>query len=142
MTLALPTTSVDIPFPESDVVPHLRIVAVACLLQVRPGSAEPWVHGTYRDPGGRIDLHISQDAGGAEIRLGTDISDLFGLVDGPPRLELNLGTARPFSLSIDSGATETRLELGGVPLTRLIVSRAPAEPYSRFQLPILHRWIC
>ncbi len=95
---------------------------MACLLQIGPGGAERWVEGSYRDPSGRIELRVSQDADGAEIRLGTDVSDLFGLVEGPPRLELKLGTGKPFRLTIDSGATDTRLELGGVPITRLSVS--------------------
>jgi hypothetical protein len=134
VSLATFVTPVDISFPQAES-PHLRITAVACLLQIGPGSSERWVEGSYRDPGGRIELHVSQDVNGAEIRLGTDVSDLFGLVDGPPRLELKLGSSRPFSLTIDSGASETRLELGGLPITRLSVSEGAGRAMLAFSAP-------
>jgi hypothetical protein len=125
---------VDIPFPEIEL-PHLRITAVACFLRVRPGADDAWVRGTYRDPSGRIELHVCRDAEGVELRLGTDARDLFALIEGPPRLELKLGTRRAFRLTLDSGASETRLDLGGVPLTRVDISEGAGRAVLDFSAP-------
>jgi hypothetical protein len=46
------------------------------------------------------------------------ISAVFG---GVPRYELRLGRQRPFALSIETGASEFDLDLGGIPLSRLTV---------------------
>jgi hypothetical protein len=127
-------TPIEIPFPNV-AAPHLRITAYACLLQIEPGTAEPWVQGSYQDPSGRIELHVTHDADGTELRLGTDVRDLLALVEGPPRLNLRLGTARQFSLSIDAGASENRLELAGVPLTRLILNEGAGKASLSFSAP-------
>jgi hypothetical protein len=42
-------------------------------------------------------------------------------------LDLELGTARPFALTITAGASETSFELGGVPLTALTVRTGAAK---------------
>jgi hypothetical protein len=68
-------TPIEVPFPNV-AAPHLRITAYACLLQIEPGMAEPWVQGSYQDPSGRIELHITHNADGTELRLGTDARDL------------------------------------------------------------------
>ena len=128
------TTPVEIPFPPL-ALPHLRIAAAACVLQIHPGSAEPWVQASYQDPSGRIALDISQDAEGAQISVPKAFADLFRHFDGPPRLDLTLGTARPFALTIETGASENRLELGGLPLTRLVLNHGAGRVVLRFSSP-------
>ena len=41
--------------------------------------------------------------------------DVIKLSGGAPAFDLALGTARPFSLELDSGASDCVVELGGVP---------------------------
>jgi len=128
-TPTTPTTStspVAIPFPSTDV-PHLRISAGGCRLRITPGDAEPWVAGTYDDRTGRMPLHIQQDADGVRLGVGTEVAEFFGLFGGIPVLDIRLGTAHPFALSIDVGASEDVFDFGGVPLKRLAVSNGAGK---------------
>src|SRR5438093_10180431 len=93
-------TPIEIPFPAA-AMPELRISAGACRLQIRAGTADPWVQGSYEDAGGGIPLHINQDLEGVRLAVGTDIADLFNLFQGVPQIELALGTAQPFALTIE-----------------------------------------
>src|SRR5450759_4638774 len=101
MTIAAITTPIEIPFPEI-AAPNLRIAAMACVLRIQPGGPEPWVAGTYQDPSGRMPLHISQQSDGVELWVGTELTELVGLFDGVPRLDLRLGTGHPFRLNIEA----------------------------------------
>src|SRR5690349_9693876 len=128
MTIATTTTPIEIPFP-AGAAAHLRIAATACRLHVEPGTdtGEPWIQGSYTDPSGKIPLRIEQDEDGAELLIGTDVSELVGLLDGPPQLFLRLGRGRPFALTIEAGASEMQLELGGTPISRLTVSEGAGK---------------
>jgi hypothetical protein len=46
---------------------------------------------------------------------------MLGLLSGAPTLNLELGTAQPYALTIELGGGECRLALGGLPLTRIVV---------------------
>ena len=127
-------TPVEIPYPPV-AMPHLRITAAASVLHIHAGSAEPWVQASYQDPSGRIPLDISQDADGAHITVPKELADLFRHFDGLPRLDLVLGTARPFTLSIETGASEDQFELGGLPLTRLVLNHGAGKVMLCFSSP-------
>lgn len=127
--MTTPTTTntpVAIPFPSTDV-PHLRISAGGCRLRITPGDAEPWVAGSYEDRSGRMPLHIQQDAAGVRLGVGTEVAEFFHLFEGIPVLDIKLGTAHPFALSIDVGASEDVFDFGGVPLKRLALSNGAGK---------------
>ena len=44
-----------------------------------------------------------------------------------PRYELELGRQRPFALTIETGASEFDLDLGGIPLSRLMVRQGAGK---------------
>lgn len=107
---------IEIGFPE-ETPRHLRVSIGPGVLKIRPGEREPWVTGTYYDVGGiakpRVEAeggftHISQKGG--TLRLGRGVT---------PNLELALGTAHPYALTLDGGANDIRCDLGGLPLTAL-----------------------
>jgi hypothetical protein len=119
-------TPVAIPFPSIDV-PHLRISAGGCRLRITPGDAEPWVAGSYEDRSGRMPLHIQHDADGVRLGVGTEVAEFFHLFEAIPILDIKLGTAHPFALSIDVGASEDVFDFGGVPLERLALSNGAGK---------------
>src|SRR5918997_3375363 len=101
---------------------HLRIALGACRFKAGPGEGDAWVAGTYHDPTGRRPPRILEE--GASVTITEEepsferIPAVFG---GVPRYELELGRQRPFALSIETGASEFDLDLGGIPLSRLTV---------------------
>jgi hypothetical protein len=120
-------TPVEISFP-AIAEPHLRIVAGACRLRIRPGPAEPWIQGTFDDPtDGNASLRITENDRGTHITVDTGAAQLFGLLEGVPELELALGTARPFALTIEAGASDNAFEFGGVPLTSATITHGAAK---------------
>jgi len=119
-------TPVAIPFPSTDV-PHLRISAGGCRLRITPGDGDPWVTGSYQDRSGSMPLHIQQDAQGVRLGVGIEVAEFFHLFEGIPVLDIKLGTAHPFALSIDVGASEDVVDFGGVPLNRLALSNGAGK---------------
>ena len=97
----------------------LRLALGACRLRVAPGTSEPWVSGTYRDPSGRQPLR--QRTGGSELSLRQERSlvSALGMLRGAAEVELRLGWARPYHLVLDTGASEVELDLHGLPLRSL-----------------------
>jgi len=97
----------------------IRLNLAACRLRVGPGDAEPWVIGSYDDPGGNQPLR--QRLGGSELTIGQarTLGTGVGLLRGAPTCELRLGSARPFHLRIDTGASDVDLDLSGVPVRSL-----------------------
>lgn len=97
----------------------LRLALGACRLRVTPGADEPWVTGTYRDPGGGQPLQ--QRTGGSELSLRQErsVRSALGILRGPVEADLRLGSARPYHLVLDTGASEVELDLGGLPLRSL-----------------------
>jgi hypothetical protein len=107
---------IEIGFPE-ETPRHLRVSIGPGKLKIRPGASEPWVTGTYYDVGGLVKprvetehgaTHISQKGG--TLRLGRGVT---------PDLDLALGSAQPYALTLDGGANDIRCDLGGLPLTAL-----------------------
>jgi hypothetical protein len=81
--------------------------------------------GTYHDPTNRRAPTILEE--GASVTI-TDEEPSFeripAVFGGVPRYELGLGKQRPFALTIETGASDFDLDLGGVPLTRIIHERS------------------
>src|SRR5215211_1275867 len=114
----MPDGSIHVPYPDADDL-HLQIALGACRFEARPGGEEPWVAGTWYDPTGERAPTFPGESGKVlftETNLAWErIPAVFG---GVPRYEVALGKDkdRPFALTIETGASEFDLDLGGVPL--------------------------
>src|SRR5205823_5562018 len=127
-------TDITIPFPDVGE-RHLRITVGACRLTITRGGGPAWVTGTYDDPTGSMPCRITQDGGAVRITQDPQLTQVLGLSRGVPTFELALGTAQPYMLTIETGASETAFELGGLPLTRLIVKLGAGKNVMRFSEP-------
>jgi hypothetical protein len=127
-------TEINIPFPTSGD-RHLRLTVGACRLKVRPGAGDAWVTGTYTDPTGALPPKITQDGGMARISQEYRWPETWGTITTPPRFDLTLGKAGAYTLTIEAGASETDLDLGGLPLTRLEVKQGAGKYSIGFSAP-------
>lgn len=116
--MAINVTPIDLPFPEEEDL-ELRIALGPCRVRVRPGAGGAWASGSYQDPTGVLPIQVTHEGGRARISQAPLPS--VPTAAQAPSLELELGAARPFQLVIDGGANETVADLGGVPLTRVVV---------------------
>jgi hypothetical protein len=122
------TSAITVAYPDA-ADRHLRISVGACRLSVVPGEADAWVTGSYDDPSGALPCKIMQEGGTVRITQVHNWADFIGRWDRPPTFELALGKIRPFALTLEVGASEATLDLGGVPITRL-VARQGAGKYA------------
>jgi hypothetical protein len=142
--------ALDIPFPEAD---HRRLnVAVgACRLITRPGrsmsdaewtedaagmeQAGRWVTGLYYGPIEALPLQISQENGTVRISQRQEWEEVVRLLESKPTLDLTLGKAMPYELDVDTGASDTYLDLGGLPLTELNLKQGAGRFVVDFTAP-------
>jgi len=102
--------------------PHLRIALGACRFRARPGEGEEWVAGTYNDPTDRRPLRIVEEEARVTItEAEPSFEHIPAVFGGVPRYDVEFGKQRPFALTIETGASDFALDLGGVPLSRLMV---------------------
>ena len=115
---------------------HLRIALGACRFKARPGEGDAWVAGTYHDPTDRRPPRILEE--GASVTI-TEAEPSFeripAVLGGVPRYELGFGKGSPFALTIETGASEFDLDLGGVPLSRLMVRQGAGKFELDFSVP-------
>jgi hypothetical protein len=120
-------TPIQVAYPSVDN-PRLRIALGACRFRARLGEGDEWVTGTYNDPTDRRPLRIVEEEAGITITEAEPsferIQAVFG---GVPRYELEFGKERPFALTIETGASDFDLDLGGVPLSRLLVRQGAGK---------------
>jgi hypothetical protein len=120
------TTNISLPFPEATD-RNLRIAVGACKLKVSPGANEPWVVGTYVDHSNALPPLIQQEGGEARIMQNYQAFNPFGLFSSTPQIDLMLGTAQPYAVSVELGASDNALDLGGLPLTRLSIKQGAGK---------------
>lgn len=125
--------TIQLPFPEADDL-QLRITMGPGQLRIAPATEGDWVIGTYRDPTKSIPLRI--DTAGNKVRLSQSVNfPSLPRPRGAPVLDLRLGTARPYTITIDGGANEIDAEFGGLPLTRLELRFGAGQAKLRFSSP-------
>jgi hypothetical protein len=130
------TTSAPVSIPFGEVAPRALHIAVgACKLTIRPGEGTEWVTGTYSGHTDALPLEIRQDGGTVRIDQRYEWSEIVRLFDGVPTLELALGKAMPYDLIIDTGASESYLDLGGLPLTHLALNMGAGKITIDFSAP-------
>lgn len=127
-------TEITIPYPET-AERHLWLRVGACRLQIKRGGGLQWVTGTYDDPTGNVPCRIIQEGGSARITQEPHLGALLGWGRGVPTFDLALGTAQPYTLTVETGASDTSFELGGLPLTRLSVKLGAGKSVLRFLEP-------
>ena len=120
------TTNITLPFPEATD-RNLRIAVGACKLRVSPGAATPWVVGTYVDHSNSLPPLVQQEGGEARIMQNYQAFNPFGLFTSTPQIDLRLGTAEPYMLGVELGASDNTLDLGGLPLTRLSIKQGAGK---------------
>jgi hypothetical protein len=125
---------INIPFPDEETL-RLQMAIGATRLRIEPSDGEAWIEGSYHDPSQRVKLRITQDGGTVRITQGDDPFDFIGLIDGVPELNLKLGKAKPFRISIQGGASENVFDFGGIPLTRMEVKHGAGSNRIDFSAP-------
>jgi hypothetical protein len=131
-TLSSPVT---IPYPAVAGDLELRIQGGACRLRVTPADQDAFVTGSYMDPSGSINVTSQTDGNRVTVRVGRSGADFFGLLSGIPELNLEIGKARPFALTVEAGASESHIDLGGLPITRLNLSHGAGAFDVTFSAP-------
>src|SRR5512136_1142373 len=113
----------------------LRIAVGACKLKVAPGAGQAWVTGTYTDPSNSLPPLIQQEGGEARIMQNYQAFNPFGLFTKVPQIDLALGSAQPYALSVEVGASENNFDLGGLPITRLAIKQGAGNVIFNFSAP-------
>ena len=127
-------TEINVTYPDA-ILRHLRITVGACRLKIAPGDGAAWVTGTYEDPTGGMTCRITQDGGSVKITQEPHLAEMHGRPSGPPVFDLTLGTAQPYLLTVETGASDNDFELGGLPITRLAVKLGAGKNVMRFSAP-------
>ncbi len=126
--------NISIPYPGADSL-HLIIRVGACRLKISPGHDESWVTGSYQCPAGALQLKIDKRGGRVTITQDYDVIGLGGLFRYAPRLELVLGTARACALTLEGGASDFSVDLGGIPLNQLAIKQGAGRAELDFSAP-------
>lgn len=132
--MAISATPIDLAFPDGGDSLELRIALGPCRVRIAAGTGPLWASGRYEDPTGVLPMQVTQE--GSRARLSQAPSARSRPTSArPPSLDLQLGTTRPYQLVIDGGANETVADLGGVPLTRLVVHHGAGRTDVDFSRP-------
>jgi hypothetical protein len=126
---------INVAFPQASDL-HLVISLGACQLKVTPSDGEMWVSGTYDDPSNVIPSRVEQEGGRVRITQDYQTTGWFNLFGGqPPQVDLKLGKARSYLLTLEVGASESNFDLGGLPVTRLMLRQGAGKMDFNFSQP-------
>lgn len=134
-------TPITVSYPPDARDLEIKISEGACRLAIKPGVGDEWITGTYTDPSGVRSLIVETSGGTARITEDWHGSRMWDWLrggyraDGIPHLDLVFGKARPFKLTIEIGASENRLDLGGLPITRLALRHGAGKTTIGFSAP-------
>ena len=135
-------TPIEVSYPDAGDL-HVRIAEGACRLKVAPGTgtSDAWISGTHRDPSGLRPLHVSKQGGAVTLTEQPTTSGMWdwlrsghGIPD-VPTIEVAFGKGKPFRLTVEIGASENRLDLGGVPISRLALRHGAGKTVLDFSAP-------
>jgi hypothetical protein len=128
-------TPINIAYPAAQDL-HLRIALGACRFKAKPDEGDAWVAGTYNDPTDRRSARIIEEGQSVTItEMEPSFEQIPSVFGGVPRYELGFGKERPFAMTIETGASEFDLDLGGVPLSQLMVRQGAGKFELDFSVP-------
>jgi hypothetical protein len=134
----MPDTPIDVDYPAAEDL-RLRIALGACRLEAKPGEGEAWITGVCHDPTGKRAPTIAEEEGTVRIAESEpSLERIPAVFGGIPRYELAIGKGRPFALSVETGASEFEMDLGGVPVSSLLVRQGAGKFELGFSAPNPH----
>ncbi|HKY52277.1 MAG TPA: hypothetical protein VJP45_13550 [Candidatus Limnocylindria bacterium] len=123
---------IELPFPTgADLALQIRVGP--CRLRLTAGDGPAWIIGTYSDPTQRLPVAVRTHEGTATIAQRFEAGTLGELQI--PSLDLTVSRQRPFALDLQAGASENVLDLGGLPLTRLVMKSGAGRFEIDFSAP-------
>lgn len=125
---------INIPFPEAEGA-HLRLAVGACRLRIHPSDGPQWGTGSYEDPSNAVPLRIVQEGSTTTISQEFNRRKTLGMINKPPTFDLHLGKGKPFFLSLEGGASESEIDLGGLPLRGLTIKYGAGKQEFYFSAP-------
>jgi len=118
MNTTIAPTKIEVPYPDTAPL-ELVLITGPCRVQFTTTDAPVWMTGTYEDPSGVLPIAVTP---GARTVIQQRFDPTSGLWQAAaPRLALAFGTARPFAIEIQTGAGDNVYDLGGLPLSRVVV---------------------
>jgi hypothetical protein len=103
-----------------------------CTLRVTASDDDTWIAGTYVDPTNTMPLQVTA---GTPTVIAQGFRPFDFAVAGLPQLTLALSRRRPFTLELQTGASDTSVDLGGLPLSRLVVKAGAGRLAIDFSTP-------
>ncbi len=128
-----PTADILVPYPQADR-PQLKLTIGPCRLRLGPGAQDQFVSGRYEDPTALLPVQVVQGPQQVSISQATQLRSV-GRLTQPPSLDLRLGTKVPFELTVEGGANDTALDLGGLPVARLTIHQGAGRSTVDFGSP-------
>jgi hypothetical protein len=125
------TTEINVPYPTT-AEKELRITMGGCRIRIVPGDGDAWVTGTYQDPSGMMPLSVELQGSTVRITHLGNVARVIGLLGGVPTLTIALGRAEPYMLTVEAGASDNDFELGGLPITQLVVKQGAGKSRINF----------
>lgn len=126
--------NIHVPFPEV-ALPELHLALAACQLNLQPGHGETWVTGTYDDLAGSLPLKIQQNGSILNITQREILAEGLRIKSRLAPLDLMVSGSQPFGLILEGGLLESRMDLSGLPLTRLEVKPGKGSQEVLFNAP-------
>jgi hypothetical protein len=133
-------TPINVSYPDASDL-RVHITEGACRLKLTPGAGEAWITGVHKDPTGMRPPRIIQEGGAVRITEDQHVSGFWeSLRSGRgftavPTFELALGKDRPYRLTVEVGASENTLDLGGLPINHLAVRHGAGRTTIDFSAP-------
>jgi hypothetical protein len=131
-------TDMTVVYPAGTQDYHLEVSAGACKIMVAPGTGPNWVVGSYEYLEGGIPPKIEEEGGYIKITQILKVMGLSKLINAVPKLNLSLGTGKPYALTLTGGAAQAHYELGGLPLTALKINQGAGDFRYTFSAPNPH----
>ena len=132
------TEQIDVAYPQTDPVTLVLTLKAPGEVMAHAGTGDQLLAGTLECDA--PECHPSVEVAGGEVRFthpeGWRVDSLLGR-DRVNRLNLELGTGRPYRLHVCGGIGHASYELGGLPITELVVQAGAAESTIGFARPVL-----
>jgi hypothetical protein len=108
---------ISIAYPgEGGSTPRLKLTLAPIRLRISAADQEEWLTGSFTDPTGQMPLNVQTDGNNLRLTSSRNVTKFRSFK--APELQLTISTRRPFSLSMDLGASDqTQVDLGGLPIT-------------------------